>query len=296
MIANPKEMLTNQIEEVTDEKDIPFSIGSLGTHCMDNAPHRHTFYEILYLTAGAGYHIVDFEPYKVEPPIFYFVSPGQVHFWELTQVFEGHYVMFNEDFLVFPSSGLSTMEEVTFFHTVGESPELYLDEDQSIKITNLLRLMENEYRIKETNRTSVLRAYLHILIAQLQRLTAGNKKEKRSTPQSSLVRKFKHLVTKNFLRNLSVQDYADMMCVSSSHLSNTLKSMSGFTPAQLIHNEMILEAKRLLVHTELTVSEVGYHLNFEDPSYFSRFFRRETGMNPTHFQTEIREKYKIFPE
>jgi AraC family transcriptional regulator, transcriptional activator of pobA len=295
-MTNSKEILTNHIEEVTDEKDIPFSMGLLGTHCMDNAPHRHTFYEILYLTAGSGYHIVDFEPHKVEPPIFYFISPGQVHFWELNQVFEGNFVMFNEDFLVFPSSGLSTIEEVSFFHTIGEAPELYLNEAQSMKTTGLLRLMDNEYKVKETNRTSVLRAYLHILIAQLQRLTAGNTKGRRSAPQPSIVRKFKHLVTENFLRNLSVQDYADMMGVSSSHLGNTLKSMTGFTPAQLIHNEMILEAKRMLIHTELTVSEVGYRLNFEDPSYFSRFFKREVGVNPSQFQTEIREKYQIFAE
>jgi AraC family transcriptional regulator, transcriptional activator of pobA len=295
-MTNSKEILTNHIEEVTDEKDIPFSIGTLGKHCMDNAPHRHTFYEILYLTAGEGYHIIDFVPHKVEPPIFYFISPGQVHFWELTQVFDGHFVMFNEDFLVFPSSGMTTIEEVSFFHTIGESPELYLDEVQSIKITDLFRLMNNEYKIKEANRTSVLRAYLHILIAQLQRLTAGNIKRKISAPQSSIVRKFKHLVTQNFLRNLSVQDYADMMRVSSSHLGNTLKSMTGYTPAQLIHNEMILEAKRMLIHTELTVSEIGYRLNFEDPSYFSRFFKREVGMNPLQFQTEIREKYQTFAE
>ena len=87
-----------------------------------------------------------------------------------------------------------------------------------------------------------------------------------------------------------------MMGVSASHLSNTLKTMTGFTPAQLIHNEILLEAKRMLVHTRQTVSEVGYRLGFEDPSYFSRFFKREIGMNPTQFQTDIREKYQIFPE
>lgn len=295
-MTNSKEILTTHIEEVTYERDIPFSIGPLGEHCMDNAPHRHSFYEVLYITAGEGYHIVDFEPYKVEPPIFYFVSPGQVHFWELTQVFKGHFLMFNEDFLVFPSSGLSSIEEVSFFHTVGESPELSLKNEQATKIDELLRLIDHEYQVEEANRASVLRAYLHILIAQLQRLTNGNQEGIKSTSQSSMVRRFKHLVAENFLKGLSVQEYAEKVGVSASHLSNTLKSFTGYTPAQLIHNEMILEAKRLLIHTELTVSEVGYHLNFEDPSYFSRFIKREIGMNPKQFRMEIREKYQIFPE
>ena len=295
-MAYSKEILTIHVEDVSSEVDIPFAIFPLGEHCMDNAPHRHTFYEILYLTTGTGYHIVDSEPYKIKAPIFYFISPGQVHFWELTRVFEGHFLMFKEDFLVYPSSGLSSIEELSFFHTVGESPELSLDNEQAIKINSLLESISGEYQAKEANRASVLRAYLHILIAQLQRLTYCKQNGNKSKRQSSLVRKFKHLLTKNLLRNLSVQDYAEMIGVSASHLGNTLKSMTGFTPVQLIHNEMILEAKRMLIHSELTVSEVGYRLNFEDPSYFSRFFKREVGMNPTQFQTEIREKYHIFAE
>lgn len=295
-MADSKEILTFGLDVITHDNDIPFVITPPGKHCMDNDPHRHTFYEVVYITSGKGYHIVDFEPYKVKPPQFFFISPGQVHFWELSTDFEGHFVMFYEDFLVFPSSGFSNIEELTFFHTVGESPELLLNRKQAAMMEDLFRPISNEYRAKEANMASVLRAYLHILIARLQRLTNNSQNESSLKRRSSLVRKFKHLVAENFLKGISVQDYADMMGVSASHLSNTLKTMTGFTPAQLIHNEMLLEAKRMLVHTEQTVSEVGYHLGFEDPSYFSRFFKREIGMNPTQFQTDIREKYHIFPE
>lgn len=295
-MVNSKEILTIHSDDVSDNNDIPFDIFPLGAHCMDNDPHRHTFYEILYLTSGEGYHIIDSEPHRIKTPIFYFISPGQVHFWELTKVFEGHFLMFNEDFLVFPSSGLNSIEEVTFFYTVGESPELSLNTEQALQINELLHSIEDEYRVKEANRASVLRAYLHILITRLQRFSNGNKNENKSAGHSSMVRKFKHLVSENFLKNLSVQDYADKIGISVSHLSNTLKTMTGLTPAQIIHNEVLLEAKRLLIHTDLTVSEAGYQLSFEDPSYFSRFFKRETGLSPKQFRINIREKYQRFTE
>lgn len=260
---------------------------------MNNASHRHTFYEILYITSGVGNHIVDFKSYKLKPPMFYFISPGQVHFWDLTLPIEGLTLIFSEDFLVFPSSGLNAIEELTFFHTVGDLPELFLQEKQFRKIDELLKLIESEYQTKNINRASVLRAFLHIFITQLQRLVHNINGENKVTSQSSLVRRFKHLATKN-LKGLSVQEYAERMGVSSSHLSNIVKSLTGYTPAQIIHNEIILEAKRLLVHTELTISEIGFKLGFEDPSYFSRFFLREAGLRPQQFRNQIREKYHLF--
>ncbi len=295
-MSNSREILTFQIEDITDETDIPFATSHLGCDCMNQAAHRHSFYEIFYIASASGYHIVDSEPLKVDPPLFYFISPGQIHSWELARAFEGFFLAFSEEFLVFPASGFSTIEEVTFFHTVSQSPELHIDEEQAGETFELLRDINSEYEGRESNRASVLRAYLHILIARLQRLTHSNQKKTKPFHRSSLVRRFKHLVTKNLLNRLSVREYAETMGISASHLNNVMKSMTGYTPAQLIHNEIMLEAKRLLIHSDLTVSEVGYCLNFEDPSYFSRFFKRETGLNPKQFRTGIREKYQIFKE
>ena len=295
-MSNSREVLTFQIEDITDETDIPFATSPLEYDCMNQAAHRHSFYEIFYIASASGYHVVDSEPLKVDPPLFYFISPGQIHSWELAGTFEGFFLAFSEDFLVSPSSGFSTIEEVTFFHTVSRSPELRLDKEQAGETFELLRDINSEYEGRESNRASVLRAYLHILITRLQRLTHNSPRETKPFRQSSLVRKFKHLVTKNLLNRLSVREYAEAMGISESHLNNIMKSMTGYTPARLIHNETILEAKRLLIHSDLTVSEVGYHLNFEDPSYFSRFFKRETGLNPKQFRAGIREKYQLFKE
>lgn len=280
------------------EEEIPFSTITLDQKCsqiLAESPHRHTFYEILYITGGDGTHLIDFEPYFLQPPTFYFISPGQIHFWQLHSPLEGRAIMFSEDFLIFPSSNLRKVDEAGFFHTVGEAPELCLEQEHAVKIDQLLHSIEQEYQSEVISRASVLRAYLHILIVQLQRLFIMACPKQNSAYESVLVRKFKHLVAEHFVTERSIQAYAEKIGVSASHLSNILKSMTGWSPGQLIRHEIALEAKRLLVHTELTVAEVGYRLNFKDPSYFGRFFKRETGMNPTLFRQQLREKYQIFP-
>jgi AraC-like DNA-binding protein len=258
------------------------------------SPHRHTFYEILFITDGEGTHIVDFETYALRPPMVFFVSPGQVHFWRLSKFLEGHALLFSEDFLVFPGAALNQADEIGFFHTVGKAPELVLKNDQRIKINLLLEYIQQERITAALNQASVLRAWLHVLIVELQRLFAATRHHQKETYESRVVRKFKRLIAERFTEDRSITNYARDLCLSTSHLSNILKSMTGCSPGRLIRNEIVLEAKRLLVHSDLTVAEIGYRLNFEDPSYFARFFRREAGLSPTTFRQDIRRKYQLF--
>jgi AraC-like DNA-binding protein len=120
--------------------------------------------------------------------------------------------------------------------------------------------------------------------------------EGKAAKEPSMVRRFKQLVSQNFAIERSIQAYANRLGVSANHLFNTVKAVTEQTPGQIIRREIALEAKRLLAHSDLSVAEIGYTMAFEDPSYFGRFFRRETGMSPRTFRQHIQEKYQIFPE
>ena len=102
------------------------------------------------------------------------------------------------------------------------------------------------------------------------------------------MRTFRQLVAENYLTVRSVQEYADLIGISTTHLRNTVKDITGYSPGQLIRQEIIFEAKRKLANTELTTAQIGYALNFEDTSYLSRFFKRETGKSPSSYREEIR--------
>src|ERR1700730_5045372 len=109
-----------------------------------------------------------------------------------------------------------------------------------------------------------------------------------------LVRRFRQAVERSFRASTSVRDYAQMLGVTTSHLSESLRLETGLTAGELIRARLLLEAKRLLLHSEQTIAEIGYELGFEDPSYFSRFVRREIETSPVELRNRIREKYRKF--
>lgn len=260
---------------------------------QEDYAHRHDYYEVLYIREGQGTHIIDFQPYPVKPPVFHFLSKGQIHFWQLSKPLKGYALIFPEAFLGFPSSDVIRAHDFAFFHHVGHAPYLPVRQEQFTAMSGLLDGLEQEFHDKNARSLTVLRAYLHILLSKLHRLYLVGHPDGDSATTSSLVRQFTQLVSEHFLAARSVEDYARRIGISASHLRDTVKAVTGYAPGHFIRQALALEAKRLLVHSNVTVAEIGYHLNFDDPSYFGRFFKRETGMSPIAFRQQIREQYQL---
>ena len=256
---------------------------------QSTSPHRHDFYEILYVTGGKGTHFIDFNAYPIEPHTFYFISPGQVHYWETAVPIEGNILIFTDEFLLLAPADYMVLQELSFFHMVEGSPALQINESDHLLVTSLIWAIAKEFKRYDFRTASVLRAYLHILLVQIQRICAfqeeqaGNGQDKIA---QKLTRQFKQLIAKQFVTGQSVQDYSGQLGVSVNHLNKTVKAATGYTPGQLIRQEIVLEAKRLFQHTDLTATEVGYRLGFDDPSYFGRFFKREVGISPGKFRQD----------
>ncbi|MEM7111929.1 MAG: AraC family transcriptional regulator [Chloroflexota bacterium] len=250
-------------------------------------PHRHDFYEVLYVTEGEGTHFIDFNAYPIEPNTFYFISPGQVHYWEPTVPIEGNILLFTDEFLLLAPAENMVLDELSFFHTVEGSPTLQLNASEHLQIAPLFQAIAEEFNVYDFRAASVLRAYLHILLVHIQRICATQEakvENEQGKLAQKLTRQFKQLITKQVVTGRSVQSYADQLGVSVNHLNKTLKATTGYTPGQLIRQEVVLEAKRLFRHTDLTATEIGYRLAFDDPSYFGRFFKREVGVSPGRFR------------
>lgn len=280
------------------DPDFPFALTKfefMNSLSQADYPHRHDYYEVLFLCEGEGTHIIDFEPYPVKPPVFHFVAKGQVHFWQLIKPLKGYAMIFPEEFLGAPTSNIVRTHDLTFFNNVGHAPYLSVDQEHGTIIDSLILGIEQEFQDENKRSLSILRSYLHILLSNLNRLYASLHPDEHSQA-SSLVRQFKQLIAEHFLTTHSVQDYAAKMGVSDSHLRNTVKLITGSAPGHLIREHLILKAKRLLAHSNETVAEIGYSLNFEDSSYFGRFFKRETGLSPVAFRHQVRAQYQIDPE
>lgn len=247
-------------------------------------PHRHDFYEILYITGGEGVHYLDFEAYPIEPPVLYFISPGQIHYWETTAPLQGYPMIFLADFLLQGQQNENILHELDFFYAVGETPALTLHGQDAETMAHLVHAIVDEFGSERFSRNSALRSWFHLLLVQAERLFNSTSEPIERNAPSSLVHHFKQLVSEQFIVEQSVKAYADQLAITPNYLSDTIKTLTGRTPGQIIRQEIALEAKRLLRHTNLTVAEISYRLNFDDPSYFGRFFRRETGTSPGRFR------------
>lgn len=282
----------------TREQPLPFNIHTFAAdHLEPQAayPHRHSFYQVLYVTAGQGTHVLDFEAFPVEPPVLFFLSPEQVHFWRLERSLAGCGILFTSEFLLFDAVDPGGFNKLAFFHSLTHSL-LRLTPEQDREIETLVQGLLAEYQAHELNYASVLSAYLHILLAKIQRFYLAAQPPATGTDAAlDLVRQFKQLAAQHFNHERSVSFYAERMGVTPDYLAERVRAATGYTAGQILRQEATLEAKRLLINTSLPVAQIGYQLGFDDPAYFGRFFKREAGTSPARFRQHIREKYQIPP-
>ncbi|MFI6642378.1 AraC family transcriptional regulator [Streptomyces sp. NPDC050504] len=265
--------------DVPMPNSLPFAIGtfdSIGPMSRADFPHRHTFYEIVYVTGGTGTHVRDLHRAELRPPHLEFILPGQLHHWEDCRGVEGYVVLFTEDFL------LDHPGDREILRRLGAAPWRRLDERANGWAGPLVADLDREYRMGAGGFDSVLRALLHILIVRAGRRLAEGPAVPERAP--SVVEEFVGLVAGSDPAGLSVRACAERIGVSVGHLSEIVKEATGRTPGELVRQARTHEAKRLLARTELTVRQVALRVGFDDPAYFCRFFRRETGTSPGAFR------------
>jgi AraC-like DNA-binding protein len=99
-------------------------------------------------------------------------------------------------------------------------------------------------------------------------------------------------VEQNFKDIHLVKDYADRLNESPAHLNKIVKTITGENASEFIIKRIILEAKRLLIYTDLSNKEISFAINYDDPSYFSRLFRKKVGASPSEFRVQMKQKYQ----
>ena len=265
------------------------SYNNLPEHLQPDAcnptPHRHSFYEILHLTGGRGTNYIDFQPYPITPGTLYCLAPGQVHFWQVEEPVQGHALLFEESFLISEPIQRCRNSEIAFFQCL-EQPVIHLDESQENRVHTMLDNLEAEFNSNLFSRTSALRAMLHLFIVEVQRLQGLQSTLLAGGTDLGLTTQYQYLLRQGVSMATTVEMYADQLQVSPSRLRHAIKKSTGRSPGQLLRKELLLEAKRLLAHSSLSVAEICFRLGFEDPSYFSRFFKRESGHSPRHFRKQ----------
>jgi len=255
-------------------------------------PHYHDFFQVSLLT-GSGKLMHDFRERRMDGITVFFLGPGQVHTILPEPGMKGTIISFTREF--FDSGGESShafLLDMPFFFSPEAQPWLDLDIDEAARVALLFEEMQQEFDQAETGAAEMLRSLLWMLFVRCSRKYAEIHPVIHANRSAVLVRKFYQQIEKHFHEWQSLTPYANELGVTVNHLNDVVSEQTGKAAGEHIRSRRLLDAKRMLLYSELSVSEIGYRLGFKDPSYFTRFFRRYETSTPLGFRNEIREKYQ----
>lgn len=256
-------------------------------------PHIHSFYQIIWFQEGNGKHFVDFNEYDVIDGSLFFIAKNQVHYFDENTDYKGALLHFNEAFLVQRDSETEFFLKCNLFDNPYQPPFCVVDQESRATLNEYVSQIEKEFENPNSfGKEELLRSYLKSFLIQSQRIKGVSEQVLTDTPfvfdekRKQLI-KFINLIDKNYTKGLPVSEYARLLAFSPRTLSDLTNQLVNKTPSLLIQERIILEAKRLLLHSDLKVSEIGYRLGFDDPSYFAKYFKKHTDASPTEFRESI---------
>jgi len=254
-----------------------------------NGPVYKEYIKILYLPAGYKLR-VDFTSYDTQRPTLFFVSPNQFLELEAAGEESGYFIFYNRDFYCIQIHDQEVACDGLLFNNIRNMPKVELSEAENTFLTGLFKEMIQEFNLNDSSLEEMVRTYLKQLLIRATRSWKRQHLASDVTDQQSdleFFRKFTRLVEEHYKSKHTVADYADFLCMAPKTITHKFNRMRLPQPNEVIKNRIILEAKRLLVHTSLTAKEIAYELGYHDPAYFSRLFQTKTGVSPSGFRTSF---------
>lgn len=177
------------------------------------------------------------------------------------------------------------------FYGIQHPMFIRLDPDEVAEMEQLEKVFTDELKIKDHFQGEMLRTLLKRVIIKTTRIAKQQTENYRLLPKEKmdLIRNFSLLLEANFKQEHEVKFYAAALNKSPKTLSNIFALLKQSSPSRVIHDRIILEAKRYLHYTEKSAKEISYELGFESPAHFSRFFKLYSGSNTSAFRTMERE-------
>ena len=250
-----------------------------------NEAHRDDYYMFQFFESGDAVFNVDFEEICWHGESIFYVRPGQVHFTSSLREARG-WMMAIDAMLV---------EDVYKNLFEGQFPTqkpIAIDSTVMTKLSEAARLLNTCIEAAPTPfGNSIIPDLANVFIGIIaEQYARQNEDSPYSKSRSALIaHRFKNLLSDNFKTTKSPVEYARMLNYSLSHLNESVKNATGFPISYWIHQQVVLEAKRLLFYTDLDVKEIAFRLGYEDHTYFSRLFSKTAGMPPSAFRHKFHE-------
>ncbi|EIJ34365.1 helix-turn-helix domain-containing protein [Thiothrix nivea] len=246
-----------------------------------NNPHRHQFYEVLCFENAGDDHHVDFVTYAIPGNSLFFISPGMVHSFNPMGK-QGYLLAFSPEFLA-QSRLPGDSFEFDLFCDYHNEPFIVPAEHERFALWRLLSLMAFECKSDNPN-PHILQSYLRAFLLSAQRVRNGCTTHPQPVNGGFSLTKLFQMIESHYRSNETTEFYASQLSLSAKRINEILRQRIGKTLTQLQQERLLLEARRELRLGNAAITEIAYQLGFEDPAYFSRFFKQQTGFSPSQYR------------
>lgn len=252
--------------------------------------HRYNFYCIVLITNGSEDVAIDGHTCRVKPGTVICSTPGEIWSWQDNCRLDGYLLIFEEEFLISFFNDPLFLQRFSYLSTKRISPFLIPQNELSERISHLFIQMKTEISDYKEKDQHVLRAMLYETLMLLNR---ADSVEQISQPANDTITNryidpFIRMVNSEYMSERNTQYYADKLCITANYLNKIVRRSLGTTAKLYILDKVMLEAKRLLSYSPLSIAEIADVLHFNTASYFIRFFRKQTGLTPVQYREQTK--------
>jgi AraC family transcriptional activator of pobA len=255
----------------------------LKKHHFITTPHKHDFYITVLFTKGHGKHEIDFNTYDIKPGAVFMLSPGQAHNWTLSKNIDGYIFFHSAEFFDMEFTEVK-VENYPFFNSYQAVPMVYLSKKALAKVRLLFAEIQTEYVDERLMKFRKIRSLINEVYIELSRVYIPKHETKTKNKNYLLkLQKFEQLLDKNYKTIKSPAWYASQMAITEKHLNRICKECLNKTTTEVISNRIVVEAKRLLILSNFSITQIADELGYNDNSYFTRSFKKNAGITPALF-------------
>lgn len=250
-------------------------------------PHNHDFEELVICKTGVIEHLIDFERSRLIAPLVCFVSKGKVHTVDMFPDAQNRYP---EGWIFRFKSSLISESRFQLYSNYHDYANVELLVGKSFdRICVVTQMIEDEY-VKDAADFSIIRSLLSTLFVLIEA-----ERKKKALPvntdnnQNITFKSFLRILEDNFKRDVSVDFYAEKLNMSARNLNLICRSILQRSVSEIIETRKLTEAKNLLMHSDKTISEIGFDLGYNEKAYFTKVFKKKAGVTPSEFRNEMKK-------
>jgi AraC family transcriptional regulator, transcriptional activator of pobA len=279
-------MLSYRINTLNTYSSTEFRIFRLNKlYLMENKEKsKGKFHTFIFVSSGSGVLQIDFEEHIAIKNKIFFIERYKYWSWIKIEKLEGYLVQFTDSYYNHIYTGNPKIKSDQTL--VGEFPDfIKIEENNKKEWTNILDILMQESFNMQENYKEIICLSLKILIMLFRRNTYTKGKILMPDRKNQTLNEFRKLVNNKFIELKTPKAFALILNITPNYLNALCKEVYNKTVSEIIQERIILEAKRLLAHTGLSVSEISYRLGFKDNSYFGRYFKKVVGIPPEKYRT-----------